>query len=102
MLRRPPRSALFPYTTLFRSGAGESVTSPIYDLAVIGGGINGCGIARDATGRGLSVLLCEQGDLGGGTSRSGEHTAEIPSQSKIVCRLFLLKKKKKKKDIVLD
>ena len=40
----------------------------IYDLAVIGGGVNGCGIARDAAGRGLSVLLCEQGDLGGATS----------------------------------
>ncbi len=40
----------------------------IYDLAVIGGGINGCGIARDAAGRGLSVLLLEQGDLGGATS----------------------------------
>ncbi len=39
-----------------------------YDLAVIGGGINGSGIARDAAGRGWSVLLCEQGDLGGGTS----------------------------------
>jgi glycerol-3-phosphate dehydrogenase len=39
-----------------------------YDLAVIGGGINGCGIARDAAGRGLSVYLCEQGDLASGTS----------------------------------
>ena len=39
-----------------------------YDLAVIGGGINGCGIARDAAGRGLSVFLCEQGDLGAATS----------------------------------
>jgi glycerol-3-phosphate dehydrogenase len=39
-----------------------------FDLAVIGGGINGTGIARDATGRGLSVLLVEQGDLGGATS----------------------------------
>ena len=38
------------------------------DLAVIGGGINGCGIARDAAGRGLSVLLAEQGDLAGATS----------------------------------
>lgn len=43
-------------------------TSKIYDLVVIGGGINGCGIARDAAGRGLSVLLCEKGDLAGGTS----------------------------------
>lgn len=40
------------------------------DLAIIGGGINGCGIARDAVGRGYSVWLCEQGDLGGATSSS--------------------------------
>ena len=51
---------------------GVSVTAPgghrLYDLAIIGGGINGAGIARDAAGRGLSVLLVEQGDLAGGTS----------------------------------
>jgi glycerol-3-phosphate dehydrogenase len=40
----------------------------MYDLAIIGGGANGCGIARDAAGRGLSVLLVEKGDLAGGTS----------------------------------
>lgn len=40
----------------------------MFDLAVIGGGVNGCGIARDAAGRGLSVLLLEQGALGGATS----------------------------------
>ena len=40
----------------------------VYDLAIIGGGVNGCGIARDAAGRGLSVYLCEQNDLGSGTS----------------------------------
>ncbi len=39
-----------------------------YDIAIIGGGINGCGIARDAAGRGYCVLLCEQGDLASGTS----------------------------------
>jgi glycerol-3-phosphate dehydrogenase len=39
-----------------------------FDVAIIGGGINGCGIARDAAGRGLSVLLAEQGDLASGTS----------------------------------
>jgi glycerol-3-phosphate dehydrogenase len=39
-----------------------------YDLFIIGGGINGCGIARDATGRGLKVFLAEQGDLASGTS----------------------------------
>src|SRR5262245_23796259 len=41
-----------------------------YDLLVIGGGINGAGIARDAAGRGLSVLLVERGDLAGATSAS--------------------------------
>jgi glycerol-3-phosphate dehydrogenase len=40
----------------------------IFDFAIIGGGINGCGIARDAAGRGLSVYLCEQADLASGTS----------------------------------
>lgn len=40
----------------------------MYDIAVIGGGVNGCGVARDAAGRGLSVLLAEKGDLAGGTS----------------------------------
>jgi glycerol-3-phosphate dehydrogenase len=39
-----------------------------YDLAIIGGGINGCGIARDAAGRGWRVLLCDRADLGSGTS----------------------------------
>src|SRR5579872_4779403 len=42
--------------------------TPLFDLAVIGGGINGIGIARDAAGRGLSVLVLEQGDLAGATS----------------------------------
>src|SRR6476469_7292350 len=40
----------------------------IFDLAIIGGGINGCGIARDAAGRGHSVFLCEMNDLASGTS----------------------------------
>ncbi|MBB4284546.1 glycerol-3-phosphate dehydrogenase [Roseospira goensis] len=44
-----------------------SATAP-FDLAIVGGGINGCGIARDAAGRGLSVFLCDKGDLAGGTS----------------------------------
>ena len=46
-------------------GAG---VSGIYDLAIIGGGVNGCGIARDAVGRGNSVFLCEMNDLASGTS----------------------------------
>ena len=45
-----------------------NVQQPVYDLVVIGGGINGCGIARDAAGRGLKVLLCEKDDLAQATS----------------------------------
>ncbi len=44
------------------------MTEQVVDLAIIGGGVNGCGIARDAAGRGLSVYLCEKGDLAQGTS----------------------------------
>ncbi len=44
------------------------MTTPMADLFIIGGGINGCGIARDATGRGLSVVLAEQNDLASATS----------------------------------
>ncbi|WFE75195.1 glycerol-3-phosphate dehydrogenase [Roseinatronobacter sp. S2] len=48
------------------NAAGQDV----HDLLIIGGGINGCGIARDAAGRGLSVVLAEKGDLAGATSSS--------------------------------
>lgn len=41
---------------------------PPYDLLIVGGGVNGCGLARDAAGRGLNVLLCEKADLASGTS----------------------------------
>ena len=44
------------------------MTADAFDMLVIGGGVNGCGIARDAAGRGVRVLLCEKGDLGEGTS----------------------------------
>jgi glycerol-3-phosphate dehydrogenase len=40
----------------------------VFDLLTIGGGVNGCGIARDAAGRGLKVVLCEKGDLAQATS----------------------------------
>ena len=45
-----------------------NASSGVFDLAIIGGGINGCGIARDAAGRGWQVFLCEQSDLASGTS----------------------------------
>jgi glycerol-3-phosphate dehydrogenase len=46
----------------------SAIPARVFDLAIIGGGINGAGIARDAAGRGWSVYLCEQGDLAGATS----------------------------------
>ncbi|MEZ2409383.1 glycerol-3-phosphate dehydrogenase [Bosea sp. OAE752] len=54
-------------TTLPAAGFGTTPSAP-YDLAVIGGGINGCGIARDAAGRGASVVLLEKDDLASATS----------------------------------
>ncbi|MDH5528849.1 MAG: FAD-dependent oxidoreductase, partial [Paracoccaceae bacterium] len=48
----------------------EDIRPPDFDLFVIGGGINGCGIARDAAGRGLMVALAEMGDLAQATSSS--------------------------------
>ncbi len=47
---------------------GETLFGQVFDIAIIGGGINGTAIARDAAGRGLSVFLCEAGDLAGGSS----------------------------------
>ena len=43
-------------------------STALFDVAIVGGGINGCGIARDAAGRGWSVFLCDKGDLAGATS----------------------------------
>src|SRR5438270_6302571 len=80
MIRRPPRSTLFPYTTLFRSLLG---TAP--------GAATAFDAVSEAAGRGLG------GGLRSVTARSEEHTSELQSQSNLVCRLLLEKKKKKKK-----
>src|SRR2546427_5475023 len=83
MIRRPPRSTLFPYTTLFRSRAATG-TQP-------GGGAD---VAQAGT-----LLQQASGEFAkqnyGGALRSEEHTSELQSQSNLVCRLLLEKKKKK-------
>ena len=59
--------AFAPKQVIMQKAAAASADAP-FDIAIIGGGINGCGIARDAAGRGLSVFLCEKGDLASATS----------------------------------
>src|SRR2546429_3201780 len=78
MIRRPPRSTLFPYTTLFRSPAGAVA-------AIVGE--NGAGKTT------LVKLLAKMYE-----PRSEEHKSELQSRLHLVCRLLLEKKKKKKKE----
>src|SRR2546427_4152060 len=75
MIRRPPRSTLFPYTTLFRSR----------DVAYV-----------EAAGDGVGPTLYGARPRSAGHRRSEEHTSELQSQSNLVCRLLLEKKKKNK------
>src|SRR5256885_12039561 len=82
MIRRPPRSTLFPYTTLFRSGEA-AVSSHRRDPLVVGAG----DLGQDRCGTRLRQLLEAQ-------HRSEEHTSELQSPCNLVCRLLLEKKKK--------
>src|SRR5689334_24737390 len=79
MLRRPPRSTLFPYTTLFRSFARPEAAAS-------------CAISPPG-----SIRAGWIGSGASGARRSEEHTSELQSQFHLVCRLLLEKKKKKKK-----
>src|SRR2546430_8244276 len=84
MIRRPPRSTLFPYTTLFRSQqAGEDHRERLDERTF-----------RQDDGEDQSEH--HQREILGRTERSEEHTSELQSQSNLVCRLLLEKKKKKK------
>src|SRR3712207_8770609 len=88
MIRRPPRSTLFPYTTLFRSGLGLSI---VRHLA----GALGTSVAvRSRPGRG-SVFEFGLPASSDAPARSEEHTSELQSRQYLVCRLLLEKKKKK-------
>src|SRR2546430_5063310 len=89
MIRRPPRSTLFPYTTLFRSRAVSAreakphlaIAEQLRQVAE-----RGCAIAHQIRQRPRDGRLAE---------RSEEHTSELQSQSNLVCRLLLEKKKTK-------
>src|SRR2546430_6597273 len=89
MIRRPPRSTLFPYTTLFRSPGGEIGHSHSRFQHALDR-LAGCGGAPHPHARwGVHVSQGQQGQ-----ERSEEHTSELQSQSNLVCRLLLEKKKK--------
>src|SRR2546427_8998660 len=94
MIRRPPRSTLFPYTTLFRSARGDGRDrSPAPPVSV------GRSRGRVARHRGDRRSRGQRPSVGRGRAggRSEEHTSELQSQSNLVCRLLLEKKKKKRK-----
>src|SRR2546430_13419666 len=93
MIRRPPRSTLFPYTTLFRS-----LSNP---RRLVEGGRPAGLSRRQATQRRLQDGEPEQAHAGheAAHARSEEHTSELQSQSNLVCRLLLEKKKKIKYNI---
>src|SRR5438046_6979478 len=90
MIRRPPRSTLFPYTTLFRSRARDQHQDRV--LRVAGGDP---GAARSRRRGHRELRLCR--GLEAAESRSEEHTSELQSLTNLVCRLLLEKKKKKTK-----
>src|SRR5688572_32219846 len=88
MIRRPPRSTLFPYTTLFRS--------PMRTFSIRG---------ADADWSALDIALAPAGSsftvrTPDGETRSEEHTSELQSQSNLVCRLLLEKKKTRQRAIL--
>src|SRR2546430_9865020 len=87
MIRRPPRSTLFPYTTLFRSWHGVSRRA--------GGPMGHRTLGADScrTGAGVGAALPASVDRPQ-RDRSEEHTSELQSQSNLVCRLLLEKKKR--------
>src|SRR2546430_8478789 len=86
MIRRPPRSTLFPYTTLFRSGTRE-YNVRLNSSPDIVGQLNDMPIKQV---NGAMVYIRDVAQV-----RSEEHTSELQSQSNLVCRLLLEKKKKK-------
>src|SRR5256885_7286269 len=92
MIRRPPRSTLFPYTTLFRSrGVPTSMSSASGDFVPPSGTPL---FIRDVGGA-FGASLRVRSRKGGRSPRSEEHTSELQSPCNLVCRLLLEKKKSK-------
>src|SRR5947207_9253981 len=90
MLRPPPRSTLFPYTTLFRSGPGRRTARLRWQAGLR------VTLRSDAGSEAVPVRS-DDDEQASVRSRSEEHTSELQSHSDLVCRLLLEKKKKTKK-----
>src|SRR5260221_9542351 len=97
MIRRPPRSTLFPYTTLFRS-LDETAAHRLEarDQVLEGAGQDVMDARHAVSGR-RTLIDHERLPFLGLLKRSEEHTSELQSHSDLVCRLLLEKKKKRKK-----
>src|SRR3712207_7901839 len=92
MIRRPPRSTLFPYTTLFRSPNGSG-KSNITDAVLFALGEQSAGVLRAGS---MSELIFSGSET---LPRSEEHTSELQSRQYLVCRLLLEKKKKRTQQV---
>src|SRR2546427_7756653 len=96
MIRRPPRSTLFPYTTLFRSVVVRRAAAILLwtDAAPPRGLARAGPVPPPDERHVLRVQGLREAGLGRACGRSEEHTSELQSQSNLVCRLLLVKKKK--------
>src|SRR5947209_10264671 len=92
MIRRPPRSTLFPYTTLFRSAHHFAIHN--FDLRYL--------VKFILNSQTYQLSWVPDETNRGDVARSEEHTSELQSRQYLVCRLLLEKKKKKKKKITQD
>src|SRR2546427_3624790 len=101
MIRRPPRSTLFPYTTLFRSHFLAGWWTLPDHRVHRQGTIYAIGHTQLQAARGKHVLRIRRRLPDQIGHRSEEHTSELQSQSNLVCRLLLEKKKKKKHILAL-
>src|SRR5260370_14844339 len=98
MIRRPPRSTLFPYTTLFRSHRGECASGRVAENRTVGRCRTWRPQDRSGTPRAISCRPPTRARVPGDRqeiARSEEHTSELQSHLNLVCRLLLEKKKKK-------
>src|SRR3712207_8653946 len=94
MIRRPPRSTLFPYTTLFRSRREPRARARHAEVCEARHAV---GAHQDVLRRHVAVHEVERLAAGVGELRSEEHTSELQSRQYLVCRLLLEKKKKKRR-----